>query len=415
MFTMPRRQRSNKNKAVTTAVKQAVAAAVTSAMTAKPKRKRSRRNKPRKNNNSSVEPFRSVDQIQKTLMKVKIGSKQLSNYVSCRVDPFLMKSGASTGIPDGSNANFILIDSLVFDTITCLDAEGFIIQTLPMLPAMAGIRGLRTGANNISVNGTPVTTVEKYLYPISVPTAYTNGDYSPGANTNDPYDSSTARLVSVGYRLIYTGQSSLCSGTISVTPNSAAFANMAAVTSTNSPPGPGGTALQVQSATGATLTNVAVNTPVYGMDLSLSPTAYTKDSVVVRPEHGVMVLPKHRSSDFKAYPTTDEPYGLVLDGGFNTSAATLYNALCGSGPTGTSTRLSGCTWFDNDWSGAQIVVTGMAAGATFRWESVCCMEYMPRNNSGYMPLTIKTSKTSVADIDRAQNLTNAMPVAVPLQ
>jgi len=356
-----------------------------------------------------VSNFRTVEQIQKRLLaRANTTPKQHHPYTATRLDPFTANS--NMGVPDGTNANFICSDSLAFNDITCNTASGFIIQTLPTLPASAAITGLGTGlVNDITVDGNTVINPFGYtgnLYPISVLPSYVGTSFTPGILINDPYSSASARLVAVGYKLTYTGQSAMCSGTITVTPNNCGFAIGPQVTSVLV--GPGQIAVQQNSAMQTALGNQPVGTQLLSMDISTNPSAFTKDSVVFRPEEGLLVLPRHRTKDYKLMPTVDNVYSPVAEQQIAGAPLALKSYF-----TTDNNGQRNVLWYDGDWSGVQIVVRGMQPQATFRWETAWCMEYTLAGSSPFMQFAEKMSKDLPAVIAKTEKVISKIPVAQP--
>jgi len=349
--------------------------------------------------------FVTAERKQQDLMRKTRTMNFNHPYVSCRMNPFKSVAG-STGIPDGNNSNYVVNDSLTYDDISCTTANGFSIQTHATLPFSASVIGLgATATSDISINGNAftnrintTTAGTSVRYPLSYLPAYNVGSYTPGVLTTDPYQSTTARLVACGYRLIYTGQASTCSGTVTITPNSMAFSEAGEVTADVG---------AVIANPNNTASNISVGTDMITADFTTGRT-FTKDSLVLRPEVGVYILPRHRSKDFKiigtqntgsfvSFPTTTTTIGgaVILDSLFcrRTIAA-------GEG---------GIIWYDNDWSGFQVVVSGMQTGATFRWETAWCMEYTPSATSAIAPFTHKASSDQPNAMKTAAKLTNDAP------
>jgi hypothetical protein len=354
-----------------------------------------------------VSNFKTVDQIQKRLLaRVNQAPKALHPYTASRMNPFLANS--NMGVPDGTNSNFICSDSLAYNDIQCITNAGFVIQTLPCLPASAGISGLGTaGAYDIQIDGSTYFNTANYnanFYPISVLPSYYPTSYVPGVVVNDPYNSAAARLVAVGYKLTYTGQSALCSGTITVTPNNAGFASGPQVTSLLT--GTGQITVQQNNATQLGLGNQPIGMQILSLDIATFPNAYTKDSVVFRPEEGLLVLPRHRTKDYKLMPTVDNCYAAVAEQattGFAGNKSTYFTT------DGVGQR--NVIWYDQDWSSVQIVVRGIQPGATFRWETAWCMEYTLPGSSPFMQFAEKASKDLPAVINKTEKMISKIPIA----
>jgi len=372
-------------------------------------------------------------------------NSRLDDYVRCRVNPF-MGSGKG-GIPDGGNDQFIVTDLYAYDTIALTaPASSFIIQTFTALPTTAAlsappgatilVNGNTFVANSQSTNsGTFAGTT------VAVPPATSNGayplgrsqiysgrspignipSYLPGTTVIDPFSALSMRVVAIAYRLIYTGIAFECSGSITVTPNTTSFTEVG-------PTGSGGTGTTapsvatVQTPDGTTSSfRMLSGTPLVSWNAGPVPTFFNKDSVTFRPEQGVLFLPKHRTNDFKIKPVADTPMGILWNTAPLQSAvaisANYLNSLTydiNTASPGPSVYGGGIVWYDNDWSGVTISATGINSGATFRWETVYCMEVVPQANSTVASMTRKAEAERLSAIKQAQTIVNDMPTAVPL-
>lgn len=357
-----------------------------------PKRKQ---NKPPKNG-SLKNTIRTPGSIIATFSSQRSVSRPLSHYVKCRSDPF--RGSGAAAIPDGSNSNFMVVDAFMVDTITA-PGSSFVFQTIPTLPALGMIASLST----LVVNGNsvgpvadlqPGSTPNHQWYPMCIPTPYAISTL-PGIVINDPYSAVTARMISVGYRIIYTGPATTCSGSITVTPNSMGL-ELVGTTTTNATTG---VTLSTTKADNSLGSAIAGGTPVLNAEISINSSALTRASVTVRPEQGLYLLPTHRSTNHKVQPTVITPYA-VLAGSSPTSTGASRHLLKQSNGID-----FGVIWYDTDWSGFQVAFNGINSDASYRIESVLCMEYNPSVSSTFYPLTMKSSPPlSTPQLTQAQNL-----------
>lgn len=325
----------------------------------------------------------------------------LSHYVQCRSDPFNGHGGSA--IPDGQNSNFVVSDSFSINNISPSAAgQTIVIQTLNCLPALAMIGSL----SNFTVDSQLVTALSSFVpsttatttwYPLSIPPSYA-GIGSPGSTFADPYNSTTARMISLGYRLIYTGPATTCAGVITVTPNPVSWT-------------PGGISaigsLGIVDANSAGVAGAALTAgiPFLSGDFTINPTALTRASTTFRPEQGCYIVAPHKSTVYKNQQTYPNPFAPI--GGFNTAiGATNMPCLLRQNPTVNP----GIVWFDNDWQTFQIVISGVNADASYRLETVCCMEYNPAVSSVFYPLTIKSTVMKTSELVAAEKAVQAKPV-----
>jgi hypothetical protein len=371
--------------------------------TGKPSQSKQKRTRKQRRNNVGVA---TINSIEKRLGMMAVSKpKGSSPYVMCRLDPF--SHSGSNGIPDGANSQFIVIDNLIVNRITATNTGGFVINTQSWLPSMARLTG-KSSNTGYTVDGFGLSSTLLYgqdsWYPMSVPTPYLGNPWTPGSSANDPYVSTTARLVSVQYKLTYTGTPLTCQGTYTVTPNSQALTPVGPVTTTY--PALGVFSMTVNSASGA-IFGIPANTPVMNVDVSYNPSAFNKDSLLCRQERPLVLTPKHSTADFKLGVTTDLAYALVNPpNGSSPTVGTYANYLSGSNG---SFANAGVTWYDNDWQNYQISVDGYQSGATFIWETSCCFEYVLTNGSPFVPLSKARSENNPGAIKEANRLVDNLP------
>jgi len=370
----------------------------------------------------NAKPNRTIMSISKDLQKpFKTSMPKLPPYVHCRIDPF--GSDGTSSIPDGANTSFITSDTRMFDNISLTQPSltgtySFAIQTLPTLPASALITGT-SGA--LTVNGVAITDATfqttlngpnstYYQAPLSVlppylGTASATGNYLPGSANNDPYNSNTARLVAAGYRLIYTGPTLTCQGIITVTPSDVGIADGPDTFAATNPLGIRDTA--------GTIVAIAQSTPQLVLDSGNNPKAMTRDTVTLRPEQGLTFIPRHKGSNYKVQPTTDLAKAILANAG--AIGGTGGNNMFGrNNLAAASTYNGGVIWYDNDWTGCKICVQDVNFDATFRWETIWCMEYNPAPGGVLSTLTKEATKSAPSEIIQAEKILAQMPIAQPL-
>jgi hypothetical protein len=367
---------------------------------------------------------RTIMSISKDLQKpIRTSMPKLPPYVHCRIDPF--GSDGTSSIPDGANTSFITSDTRMFDNISLtqpstVSTYSFTIQTLPTLPSSAIIVGasapLSINGINItdatfssSLNGPSSTT---YQAPLSVLPPFVGapsatGNYLPGTISNDPYNSNTARLVAAGYRLIYTGPALTCQGVITVTPSDVGIAegpDTSVVLATNP--------LGIRDTAG-TIVPITANTPQLALDAGLLSKAMTRDTVTLRPEQGLTFIPRHKGANYKVQPTTDMAKAIVANAS-NIGTIGANNMFGRNNVAASSTYNGGVIWFDNDWTGCKICVQDVNYDATFRWETIWCMEYNPAPGGVLSTLTKEATKSAPSEIIQAEKILAQMPIAQPL-
>jgi hypothetical protein len=373
-----------------------------------------------KRNKTLLPHKRTIDTIERALARTSTMARSgMSDYMHCRMDPFA--SSGKGSIPDGGNNSYVVVDNRSFDTIVIPDTSTYIIQTLPTLPASAMLFG-PTASAGCTVNGVPITfSATSNLStnigsgtPLSVlPQWLAGGGYLPGISINDPYMAATARLVSCGYKLTYTGPVLTAAGSITVTPNDVALSVLEPTTSGVSLISPGQTNLTIKNNSNVLAQVATIGTLLLQLDGTTNSAALTRDTIVLRPEQGVYIVPKHKSNVFKNIPVSDTASGLVANPTTDSTLGLAYTNLFTLNNTtvADSTYDGGIIWYDNDWSTTQITIAGMGVGASFRWDTIWCMELNPSISSVIAPLTIKASPNVPSEVVAAQTATNKRPNA----
>lgn len=358
-------------------------------------------------------PDTIIDQLSGRMSAVSL---KRHPYLHCRSDPF--GSSGRSHIPDGSNDQFVIVDAYSVDNIAMSQAQStFYIQTSSTLPSMAMVFG--APSTNLTVNGNTVTppaaiqpdgnVVASARYPICISSAYNLG-IQPGNSINDPYSSTKARLVSKGYRIVYTGPVNTCAGVITVTPNDYALALGELTTSSLPVPATGTFSLSINNASNAVLSTCASSSPFLSTDLTISTNAMNRETRTFRPEEGVYLVPKHRSADFKIHPMTNLPFGVVANFSASTASTKAYTNML----TSNGTYAGGVIWYDNDWEDYLIQFSGINSDATFRIECITCFEYNPSASSVVAPLAQGAAKAEPAIMKQAADQQATLPNARPL-
>jgi hypothetical protein len=360
----------------------------------------------------------TLNDIQKAMQRVAIAGprQQMSDYMHCRMDPYTSKG--QTAIPDGRNNKFVVVDHFVADNIVCEGTSGFSIATFPFLPYTAGIIGNGgPGLTNIAING--VTFINPNfggngLYPIGVPKEWNEWILTAGLGSpqNDPYQSTGARIVSVTRRLIYTSPAQTATGIISVTPQKISVVQNQLINSITPGTGVYGT---LTDPTGAGVFTPGIGTSIAAVDYSFNTAAFTappfdRSTVTTRVENGVLVIGKHLGEIHKINPVFDN----VAMPNANSGAA--YNTqVVGMFTTSTPgvTNGGGIVWHDDEWESQVISVAGVINGATFRFETIVCMEYTVAINSPVFGFSRSSTKPDLPLLQAVEKKVNTMPVARP--
>jgi len=341
----------------------------------------------------------------------------LSPYVRCRIDPF--SAGGKSGIPDGSNSNFVVVDAMVSDTIACTVAnQSFVIQTIPSMPILAALSSAANNVltlNGVGVNG-PTTTltpngnvVTSTWYPMGVPIAYQGGNAIVGNFSPDPYSTVAGRFVAIGYRCVYTGPVNSCSGSILITSNDISFEETIPPDTGAAPVGNQHAILKPNYLQASSGFYVAPGVNTLNLAVQNNVTAAQRNTITLRPEEGFVIIPKHKTIDFKVKDAAQLPAAVLG----NTSVAgtgpiTRYS-LFPAGEIAIGSRTDGVIFYDNDWQAFQIAFTGLNADASFRFETVICWEINPSMQSAIQTFAKGQSDNKPSEFQQAAKLSEMIP------
>lgn len=385
----------------------------------RPKKKQNRRRRGQARRVSLAAP--TLDQVQRAVFEMPGRARvapAANPYLDCRMNQFRAQGGY--GIPDGRNADYLVIDAFAANSFECVTGAGFAIRTLPILPCTAIVSGLgASGTNDVNVDGVVYLngSAGGAWMPAAIPQQwFPTYDGAPGSVVPDPYASGHIRLVAATRRLILTSPSVTASGVISVSP-AAISATLGAITTDNTSGLVAGTlSVSYRNAAATTVAyTVERDVPVLSLDAPNFPTAalFNRDTVVTRVENGVYVVQKHRGDTFELNPTRDNPVAVVMN--VSTAAPTA-----GRNITGVSTvRLTGATngggaiWWDDTWQQYDFVVSGVQPGQTFRFETALCFEVNPHSNSALAVLTKRKSIKNSPLLSMVDDMVNSMPTALP--
>lgn len=291
------------------------------------------------------------------------------NYLSCRYSPF-NRQQVKGGIPDGRGRNVVTRDYKLSYEITSKDPTE--IRISPMVPYGVMFKP----ADTLIVNGNavgntfaatgPSLSAKDYIG-VAFESAMSTLMVGLGSTSAEATNYVGARIVTVGYRLYYTGQASAAQG-LYLADNTPI--KVVATQSQN--------ASGTQWSVGTTVPagNVAISTLVCKqVELDITPWGtlaknVSPSQVVVRPEqglHGVL----HRSgttADHKFQPWYDSGcLTMISASGSSATTTDIY-----AGPTSVSTTKSYGNFFvDDNFDEVLIRITN---GGDYRLEVVYCFE-----------------------------------------
>lgn len=324
-------------------------------------------------------------------------------YAKCRLDPF--GGSGSHGIPDSVSSRKIVYDHRAFTSINILGATTLDILIMPTLTFGAAIRMSNPSA--VSVNGITGDSGSNLnrtsLFPICIPPEYNSlakVAYSATAKEN-PFQSGSFRIVTVGYKITYTGKPTEASGSVMVTscPFTISSGGIVDIES-------GGSVIWPtfnSGSLGFTLSDITANQ----VDPNLLNNA-TQETLLVRPDQGVKGVLKTNSSALtsKAWnPQPVLPYYNFDDAGTLKSAALFGRTALVDGFTGF------VYGYDDRFNPTMATYNGLSAGASLLVEVITCVEYYPEPQSTYSKLAKASTKSSEQTINLVEKVLADSPAA----
>jgi len=297
-----------------------------------------------------------------------IGTSIDMPYIHCRLNPW--GGSGAIGIPDQSDVNRILVDHRYNTTFVVGSSGQFDITILPVFPysIYVQIPGTDTGAlmNTVPLAQNRGNALVAYTTPIpewSNIAITVNGTAGVVDHFVPLFGAVRARLVTMAFRVIYTGSSVSNSGYIVVNRDNWSFG----------PPAPNGIAFSI-------LPSNSGSNYVYGVgQVMIRPLNYVpsfsivkKDGYQGRLDQGCYALLKHASPIYEWQEVTDNVTYLTTSSQNNYA----YGMSLGSTPQPNNMGTTAPLCFgDPAWSAASIAITGATPGQTFLVEIISCVEY----------------------------------------
>lgn len=351
---------------------------------------------------------RTLESVEKALTKMSLNgpSNPAKGYLACRYSPF---DGHSSGVPDGNGRNLTLRDYYTAFDISC-DESGFDAVIVPWVPIQALIRPGKPGGI-VNINGNP------YKSPVDATVWSANGSKqiaSLGARPdsmdgNGDNHIASGRIVTVGYKLIYTGRASTCEGTIQAD----LFPQKLDLVETNA----GEIKRWLWDGNQATTSWPTNSVKVANMDFDVLSDALAPTTVVSRPEHGLTGVLSRRTS---AKTNTFKPFyelGLVPIQDFGTpfgsyTTFTAYPAIANDSYHN-NTRCPTVSLVDDDFNVVRLRVrTGNAN--TYRLEVLTCVQFEQTPSFPLLSLTHGPVHREEAVLERDDALNSTLVAGAPL-
>jgi len=329
-----------------------------------------------------------------------------SDYLMCRFSPFDKMKGKGY-IPDGRGKNIVLRDYKTTYDITVTDPAS--IRISPMWPYPVRFHCATGGS--MTVNGTvltfnyapAITAIQSQTLGAVLPTNMSRAQPFFGGSPSGA-SHVAGRVVTVGYRLYYTGAAAQASGLILVDNLPWSADNI-----TNANPA----ATVVKGISGqADITCTVGQGPTLAVDVvpfEVIQSSPTTDQVVLRPENGCHGILKSQgtSYDHPYQPMQDTPVLPVtyFDGGTITPQPIYVNT-----PGTVLATIPALGFVDQSFMEANIQITG-AGNQPYRLEVVFCCELEVGQDSPILDMSTNSPPLNQAELNTAQILNSGIAPA----
>jgi hypothetical protein len=346
-------------------------------------------------------------------------------YAHCRLHPF--GTATSTGIPDGSNVRRLVFDHKSRSTINCLAAGGVLdIQFIPALPAGALYRST---TNPLAGPASAPFTVDGYVvwdYNLANGaggTAFGSqigwqmgniyqeyAAWALASETTDtaplqPVPGQRARVVSIGWRIMYVGQPVLASGYYTVTAQPAKFDNQMVQ---NSQP----LSLYQAGVNSSTPGNVYPVNSVYTrlMNFATTPFGAIPQQNTLRIDQGACGVLRSDTSDHSYLAHTKEGY--FIEGTFAPNAAPNIASAIDLIP---NVSYGTVNFWDDRFDPVTVRIQGMSANTSLIVETVACVEYEVDPTSIMSRVAAPSPPLNTATIQNVGAFLRSQPLAKPVR
>lgn len=336
----------------------------------------------------------------------KMMNRLINPYIQCRLSPFTASNGL--GIPDDTDSKRLVVDHRQITSFRMGNTGAMNIVVAPTIPQIIWFQTPTDTDTTYTVNGDHPTTHngDSNLYhPITI-TQYQNmlltrNDTAGRYNTFPTYlQAMRARIVTIGFRIIYTGSTMNNSGSIMVNKLGLSI----------QPPIGNAAEFAVFNGHGGTDLNYN-NNQVLIQRTSISKTFDTivADTVRVPLRQGIQGVLKHASGDYRWCDVTDNETYLTSMSYDNLS---LLTQGLDRGPDYIS-QWPSVQFSDDQWSPASISIRGATEGQTFDLETVYCIEYIPNLESESSSLAKQPPKVSMKSVETGAAYSRDLPLGGP--
>jgi len=334
----------------------------------------------------------------------KAMSRVINPYIQCRLQPFQASNGI--GIPDDTDAKRLVVDHRQITSFKMGNTGQINIVVAPTLPQIIWFQTPTNTDTTYLVNGNHPThhNGDPNLYHPICCTQYENmlltrNDTAGQYNKFPTYlQAARARIVTIAYRIIYTGSTMNNSGSLMINKLGLSL----------QPPVGNAATFSILNGHGDTDLNYNNNQVLINRtNISRTFDTIVSETVRVPLRQGVQGLLKHASGDYRWCDVTDNE-------NYITAGAFDHLSLLTQGPDRGPDYISqwpSVQFADDQWSPAAISVRGATEGQTFDLETVFCIEYIPNLESESSSLAKQPPKISMKSVEVGASYSRDLPLA----
>lgn len=315
----------------------------------------------------------------------------LDPYLCCRMGMRPDKQVPS--IPDGASGKHVTVCLFNYDTIsTTVDRPwSFTFQTTPTLP----IGSVISSVDPIKVNGRNIAPYVRY--PLSLAPAFMGSQAYAGvpgspSNNNDVYDAASYRIISMRYKITYTGPAVEAAGSLLAYPTGLSFQPIGEsnTTSATAAPPASGRYARIYRADGLANNYSYCRSGteiVYADGIKIAGLAtYPPSTTSFRPEQRIVIVPRHKTGTYRNIPVRDTAV-CITTAMTQTGDTVEFPSWTSSTSADAGGWFSGVIAYDEDWESIIVDANDLNSAGSYLIETCICVEFSPKPTSAFYALS----------------------------
>lgn len=319
-------------------------------------------------------------------------------------------------IPDGASGKHVAVCLFNYDNISTTGniPWSFTFQTTPTLP----IGSIISSVDPLRVNGRNIAPYVRY--PLSLAPAFMGSNAYAGlpgsiSNNSDVYDAASYRIISIRYKITYTGPAVDAAGSLLAYPTGLSFQPIGETSSTSAtatPPASGRYArLYRADGLAANYSYCRQGTElVYADGIKTAGLAtFPPSTTSFRPEQRIVIVPRHKTGTYRNIPVRDTAMCLTTTTTQTGDTVEFPSWTC-STSTDASGWFSGVIGYDEDWESVIVDANDLNPDASYLIETCICVEFSPKPTSAFYALAKDSVNKPSVMAQANKHQSNARPV-----